>query len=142
VDWQIYARSEWVPITCHAPAHARMKKKILVLERDRDILEILTYILIERGYQVVSTQNEEEIFGHIATLSPDAILLDIINPSFEGTKLCRAIKAAETTKHIPVIVLSTNCTVETIKEACADDILAKPFDISELIDALEKQLIA
>lgn len=117
-----------------------MKKKILVLERDRDIVEILNYILIEKGYHVISTQMEGEMLDQIQALKPDAILLDIINPSFEGTKLCRTIKAMETTKHIPVIVLSTHAKAEAIKEAWADDILSKPFDISELVEILERQL--
>lgn len=117
-----------------------MKKKILVVERDRDILEIVSYILIERGYQVVSSQTEEGIFNKIKEFNPDAILLDVIKPSTEGTELCRAIKAAEGTKHIPVIVLSTHTRAAAIKEVCADEILPKPFDIDQLVDVLEKQL--
>jgi DNA-binding response OmpR family regulator len=118
-----------------------MKKKILVVEKDRDILEIVSYILIERGYQVVSSQTEEGIFNKIMEFNPDAILLDVIKPSAEGTELCRAIKATENTKHIPVIVLSTHTRAAAIKEVCADEILSKPFDIDQLVDVLEKQLI-
>ena len=119
-----------------------MKKKILVVERDKDILEIVTYILNERGYDVLSSQSEEGIFNQIIEFNPDVILLDIIQPSTQGTELCRKIKAAEKIKHIPVVVLSTHTKAQTIKEVCADDILQKPFDISELVDILEKQLIS
>lgn len=118
-----------------------MKKKVLVVERDKDILEIVTYILRDKGYDVLASQSEEGIFNQILTFKPDAILLDIIQPSDQGTELCRQIKAADNIKHIPVIVLSTHTKAASMKEVCADDILPKPFDISDLVDVLEKQLV-
>ena len=119
-----------------------MKKKILVVERDKDILEIVTYILKDKGYDVLASQSEEGILHQILTFNPDAILLDIIQPSDQGTELCRQIKAADKIKHIPVIVLSTHTNAASMKEVCADDILSKPFDISELVDILKKQLVS
>lgn len=85
-----------------------MKKRVLVVEKDRDILEIVTFILNERGCTVLPFQTEEGVYEKILELMPDAILLDIVKLSEFGTKLCRTIKEAEKTKHIPVIVLSTH----------------------------------
>lgn len=112
------------------------------MDRDKDILEIITYILTDRGYEVVSSPTEDGILKQILEFNPDAILLDIIRPSIEGTELCRAIKSTATTKHIPVIVLSTHTKVAAVKEVCADEIVPKPFDISELVHILERQLLS
>jgi DNA-binding response OmpR family regulator len=117
-----------------------MKKKILVVDRDKDILEIITYVLTDRGYEVISSRTEDGMLSQILNINPDAVLLDIIKPSIEGTELCRAIKGNNATKNIPVIVLSTHQKAAAVKEICADEIVAKPFDISELVETLEKQL--
>lgn len=117
-----------------------MKKKLMIVERDDDILHIISVIFEEKGYKVSAYKTEEGILSKIHDEQPDAVLLDIIRPTIEGTTLCRAIKETETTKHIPVIVLSTHIKLEQIKEVCADDVMAKPFDINELVEAVERQL--
>ncbi len=118
-----------------------MKKTIFVVENDTHILEIVTYILSERGYRVVPFQTEDGVFDRIAEDKPDAVLLDIIKPTEIGTELCRAIKEAETTRHIPVIILSTHPKAAVVKEICADEVLAKPFDVDELIAAVDEHLV-
>jgi DNA-binding response OmpR family regulator len=118
-----------------------MKKKILVLEKNKDILELIDIILTQEGYELDLISSEKEIFSHIKKFSPDAILLDIIQPTAEGTQVCEAIKAAEDTSHIPVIVLSTHPKAEIVKEICADEVVHKPFDISFLIAVIEQQLM-
>lgn len=118
-----------------------MKKRILIVENDKDIREILFIILSEEGYHANVLGTEERIFDHIRDFKPHIILLDIIHPTVEGTELCRAIKAAETTKHIPVIVLSTHFKIESVKEVCADEVVPKPFDVPQLLKAIEGELM-
>jgi DNA-binding response OmpR family regulator len=117
-----------------------MKKRILVVENNRDILELISLILTEEGYELSLFINETNIFEHIKTFEPDAILLDIVQPTLEGTELCRQLKAAEGTSHIPVIVLSTHPHIQKVKEICADEIVPKPFDIDGLLEVLQEQL--
>lgn len=117
-----------------------MKKKILIVENDKDIRDVISIILTEEGYQVNAFGTEKNIFNHIKDFNPDIILLDIIHPTQEGTHLCREIKAAEGTKHIPVIVLSTHLKIAAVKEVCADEVLAKPFDVPQLIKVIEGEL--
>jgi DNA-binding response OmpR family regulator len=119
-----------------------MKKKILVVEGDRDIREIISYILEEEGYEPILCYPEAEIIELIQLHEPDAILLDIIELSDRGTELCRSIKADKTTGHIPVIVLSTHSKIEKVKEVCADEVIRKPFDITVLLDVLKEQMAA
>ncbi|HUH33084.1 MAG TPA: response regulator [Daejeonella sp.] len=117
-----------------------MNAKILVVENDPDILQIISHVLADEGYKPIPCQNEYGIFDVISEQKPDAILLDVIRPTEQGTVLCREIKAAETTKHIPVIVLSTHAEIETVKEICADEVVKKPFDIDYLLAIIKEQL--
>jgi DNA-binding response OmpR family regulator len=120
-----------------------MKKKIIVVENDVAILEIVTTLLTDEGYDVMPLNNEDTIFEEIEQFEPHIILLDIIRPTEKGTLICRTLKADDKTKHIPVIVLSTYSQMaETIKKVCADEVVPKPFDICELLDAIESQLSA
>ncbi|MBC7912494.1 MAG: response regulator [Pyrinomonadaceae bacterium] len=117
-----------------------MKKKILVVESDEDICQIISYILSEEGYDTILCKTETGIFDIIHTNKPDVILLDVVKPTEQGTELCRAIKAAETTRHIPVVVLSTHAKAEEVKNLCADEVVKKPFDISALVNIVKEQL--
>lgn len=117
-----------------------MRKRILVVENNPDILELISLVLEEAGYEVDLFPNEKDIFDHIVKFQPDAILLDIIQPTVEGTELCRQIKEAEGTSHIPVIVLSTHPQIKKVKDVCADEVVAKPFDIDGLIEVVNEQL--
>ncbi|NEU06981.1 response regulator transcription factor [Flavihumibacter sp. R14] len=119
-----------------------MKKKIVVVENDRDICEIIFHILSEEGYETILCYTEKGAIDIIEMSMPDAILLDIIQPSEQGTALCRAIKAAETTRHIPVIVLSTYSKIAAVKQVCADEVVTKPFDITALLEVVKEQLAA
>jgi DNA-binding response OmpR family regulator len=118
-----------------------MKKKILVLEKNRDILELIDIILTQEGYEVDLISSDKDIFDHIENFRPDIILLDIIHPTIEGTAICTAIKSGKDTCHIPVIVLSTHPKAQIVKEICADEVVNKPFDVSLLTSVIEQQLM-
>lgn len=117
-----------------------MKKRILVVENNKDILDLISLVLDEAGYEVELYLSEGNIFEKITLFQPDAILLDIVKPTVEGTELCRQIKEAEGTSHIPVIVLSTHTQIHKVKEVCADETIEKPFDIDGLLEILDQQI--
>ena len=121
---------------------AKMKKKILVVESDRDIREIISYILKEEGYEPILCNPEADIIQMIQLNEPAAVFLDIMEITERGTELCRVLKAGKQTSHIPVIVLSTHPKIERVKEICADEVIKKPFDIDVLMDVLKEQLAA
>lgn len=120
----------------------QMKRKILVVEDDEDIRQIIFYVLSDEGFEPILCKNRDAIFEIIRTHQPDVILLDVVKPTDQGTELCRAIKAGEGTKHIPVIVLSTHFNIDDVKKVCADEVLKKPFDIDKLVDIVKEQLAA
>lgn len=117
-----------------------MKKRVLVVENNKDILDLISLVLDDAGYEVELYLNERNIFEQISIFKPDVILLDIVKPTVEGTELCRQIKAAEGTKHIPIVVLSTHPQIQKVKTVCADEVVEKPFDIDELVVTLQNQL--
>ena len=120
-----------------------MRKRILVVEDNPDILEFLELFLDECGYKVYSAESGEFIFQQIDELHPDLILLDMMLPGISGMDICHDLKNTQTTKHIPVIAMSAHPKVNaTIKDVCADEFIAKPFDLDNLTETIEKQLAA
>jgi DNA-binding response OmpR family regulator len=117
-----------------------MSKKIIVIEDDPDILDIMTYILIEEGYIVVASSNAkplEEVHMH----QPALILLDDRLLEGFGRDFCRKFKTNAKTRQFPIILMSANPGVDDLaRKSLADGYLAKPFDITVFID-LVKQFV-
>jgi CheY-like chemotaxis protein len=117
-----------------------MGKKILVADDDPAIVEATTLILEEFGYEVESTVDGETIYK-MEKEYPDLLLLDIWMSGQDGREICRYLKKAMLTKHIPIIMISASRDIkQSAKEAGADDFLAKPFNMEELIDKIESHI--
>ena len=112
------------------------KGKILIVEDDRDIAEMIEYNLMEEGYKTLSAFNGEDGVKLAKKESPDLIILDIMLPIIDGFEVCRILKKEQITSDIPVIILSAK-SQETDKivglELAADDYITKPFSPRELI---------
>jgi CheY-like chemotaxis protein len=114
--------------------------KILVVEDNKDILEVLDIILTDDGYEVISCSDGTAI-GNLKNINPGLILMDELLPGIKGSELCARVKADEDFKHIPVVLISAAQFIENIANKCgADAYVAKPFDITALSD-LVKDLI-
>ncbi|HEY4324429.1 MAG TPA: response regulator [Mucilaginibacter sp.] len=122
-----------------------MSKKILIVEDDELMLEVMTYILMSQGYDVVSAANGNEVFENIKLTHPDLIIMDAILPGLDGPEICQLLKLNRTTKNLPVIMCSgdEDSIERSLKQRGApNDILIKPFDINSLIEKIEYQLAA
>jgi DNA-binding response OmpR family regulator len=110
-------------------------KKILVVDDDKDIREIIIYVLQAEGYEVVALDNGEAVKGSVDAFRPDVILLDVQLGDMDGRDICRALKQQSSTQDIPIVMISASHGWPGLREKqCqADNFLAKPFDISELI---------
>lgn len=118
-----------------------MKKKILVAEDDRAILEVVKIILEQDGYETVYADREEVIRKILKEEKPDLILLDIWLGGSDGGKIAKSIKSDKQSKQIPIIMISANNETEKItREAGADDFLLKPFNIDDLLHIVRKYL--
>lgn len=121
-----------------------MAKKILIVDDNALMIEVMTYILINCGYEVIALSNGIEAINNIKAIHPDLIILDAFLPGINGREICQLLKLNKTTSSLPVIICSGD---ENINEAlqqkgAPDDILQKPFDITCLIEKVEYQLAA
>ncbi len=121
-----------------------MQKKILIVDDNMLMIEVMSYILINNGYEVVAASSSTEVFDYIRANHPDLVILDAILPGMNGREICQLIKLNKTTRNLPVIMCSGDETIgEALKQNGApDDILQKPFDINNLIEKVEYQLAA
>lgn len=119
-------------------------QRILAVDDDKDILEILKYILEDSGYHVETLEDGQYLFDKIKELDPHLIILDIMLGNMDGRELCRDIKTKDETRDIPVILLSASHVVKDgfKQNGNPDDFIAKPFDISALLNSIQRQLAA
>ena len=113
------------------------RKKILVVDDEPDILEFLQVILEEEGYAVITTDKGEYVEALNNGGLPDLILLDMLLSGKDGREIVKQLKSQEKTKHIPVIMFSAHPSAEeTARKAGADDFLAKPFEMDQLLEKI------
>jgi two-component system phosphate regulon response regulator PhoB len=117
-------------------------RRILAVDDDSDILEVLQYILEDSGYEVITLADGHNLFDKIKESQPDLILLDIMLGNLDGRDLCKSVKARIETHDIPVILISASHEVsKTLNQIGApDDFIAKPFDIDVLLRSIHRQL--
>ncbi|WP_245447166.1 response regulator transcription factor [Mucilaginibacter celer] len=115
-------------------------KKIMIADDDPGIVDAVEIILDFEGYEVSSTANGATVLAMESGL-PDLLLLDIWMSGSDGRDVCRELKNKELTKKMPVIMISASHDIEkSAFEAGADDFLAKPFDIDDLLTKIKKLL--
>lgn len=120
------------------------EKKILVVDDDRAILEMLRDVLTYYGYDVNILSRGDRVFEKIDEYHPDLILMDIMLAGMDGRIICHAIKSYKTTSDIPVILISAteNGASCLTKDGAPDDFVPKPFNVDDLIGKIEHQLAA
>ncbi len=113
-----------------------MNKKIILIEDDKDLQEIIKYNFSKEKYDVVLCSDGEEALDLIKHEMPDLVILDWMLPNLSGVEILRQIRASKNLKKIPIIMLTAR-TEESDKlrafDTGADDYITKPFSNSELI---------
>lgn len=113
-----------------------VNNKILVVEDDEHIIELLKFNLEKNNYQVIIAKDGEEGIEKVKEIEPDLVLLDLMLPKIDGTKVCMKIKNDEKFVDIPIIMLTAKSD-EMDKvlglEIGADDYVTKPFSVRELL---------
>ena len=121
--------------TSKAPA----REKILVVEDEEDILELISYNLNREGYRVSTATTGEEGLRLAMRDKPDLIVLDLMLPGIDGIEVCRRLKADPQVRYIPVVMVTAKgeeADVVTGLELGADDYLTKPFSPKVLVARL------
>ena|ERR1700744_1456856 len=115
-----------------------MAKKVLIVENDEDIRNIVGYILENEGYDVAGCDCTLE---NLLTIPADLILLDEWVNQKAGAMLCKEIKTVERLRQVPVIIFSTAVDIERIAADCqANGYVHKPFDLDTLVTEVRKFL--
>ncbi|RFZ94830.1 DNA-binding response regulator [Mucilaginibacter conchicola] len=115
-------------------------RKALVVDDDPNIRDIIMMVLDMEGYVVTGLDNGHQVIQVAKLEHPDIVLLDVMLGDADGREICRALKTDPATEAIPVLIVSaTHGTADLKTSSCgANDHLAKPFDIRELIARVKK----
>ena len=119
-----------------------MNKRILIIDDDEDILDILDTIFRDEGFEVI-VSNTGEAANHIHVIHPDIILLDvrIEGSPKRGDQICAEIKAQYPEDNYPVVLVSAETNLAVLANECgADFYIKKPFDIYDMLLQVKKCL--
>ncbi len=112
------------------------RQKIVVIEDEPDILEVVEYNLSREGFQVITATTGDRGLDAVSREAPDLVLLDLFLPGIDGIEVCRKIKMDPMTQRIPIIMVSAKGEESDIVLGLgvgADDYVTKPFRPKELI---------
>jgi DNA-binding response OmpR family regulator len=109
---------------------------ILVADDEEDVRELVTYRLTRSGYDVIGAVDGQEAFELASERAPDLMVLDVMMPRLDGYELTRRLRAEESLRSVPVILLTARSHETDVSrgfEVGADDYLRKPFNPDELV---------
>jgi two-component system, OmpR family, phosphate regulon response regulator PhoB len=138
--WRLHCHPSPTPasLRCHTvgvPGVEQMAK-ILVIEDEPDLQQVLDYNLKQAGHEVIAAQGGEVGLSLAREQRPDLVLLDLMLPDLSGTEVCKSLKDSEVTRPIPVIMLTARGEeIDRVVgfELGADDYVVKPFSVRELL---------
>jgi DNA-binding response OmpR family regulator len=109
--------------------------RIFVIDDDKDLLRVVKSLLLKRGYDVSTFFDWNLANNAIKFSEPQLILLDVFLSGIDGLDICQKLKASHFTRHIPILLFSAYPKIaETaIHDYGADDFIAKPFEVGDLI---------
>jgi len=118
-----------------------MREKVLVVDDEFEIRDVLSRFLTEEGYEIILASNGEEALELVERENPQVVLLDILMPGIGGIETCKRLKENEKTRFIPVIMATAlwDKLSEAI-DAGAEDFVTKPFNLTELSHRVESIL--
>lgn len=119
------------------------KHKILVVEDERSLVEVLSYNLLREGYEVVTASDGQDGLRKAQSILPDLMILDLMLPVIDGLQVCRELRADPRTSSILILMLTAKS--EEVDEIVgfsmgADDYVAKPFKVKPLIHRVKALL--
>lgn len=112
------------------------QKKILVVDDEKDIVELIAYNLEQEGFTVLRAYDGQAAWKTVKTEKPDLVVLDLMLPGISGLDVCKLIRRHTETENLPVIMLTAKSDqIDKILglELGADDYMTKPFSVRELI---------
>ncbi len=117
--------------------------KVLLVEDDRPLAEIVEYNLTTNGYEVIRCSDGQDALNQVRLKSPDIILLDVMIPVMDGLEVCRRLRSSPETSEIPILILTAKSEeVDQIVgyKVGADDYVTKPFSVRVLMERVKSLL--
>jgi two-component system, OmpR family, phosphate regulon response regulator PhoB len=109
-------------------------KKVLIIEDEKDLAELLAFNLEKEGYGATCVHDGKLGLQRAATDLPDLILLDLMLPGVLGTEVCKALRKEPRTSRIPIIMITAKGDeIDRVFEVGADDYIVKPFSMREVV---------
>ena len=122
----------------------KVVKQILCVEDEPEMIDLIRLILNRRGFEVSGAAGGVEGLSKIREIHPDLVLLDLMMPDLDGWEVYQQMKAEESMRDIPVIVITAKAQsidkVLGLHIAKVDDYIAKPFSPQELLSSVDKVL--
>lgn len=118
-------------------------KKILIVDDEPDIVEVLKYPLEANGYECICAYDGETGLKHAKELMPDLMILDVMLPKINGFKISRLLKYDAKYKDIPILMVTARSQDNDKligEETGADEYITKPFQIDEILEKVKKYL--
>ena len=124
-------------------SNAAPKKKILIIDDEKEMVQVETLRLEAYGYEVSVAYDGESGLARARSERPDLIILDIVLPKIGGYELCRMLKQDAACQRIPIILVSAldqKYDTDLGKKVGADDFFTKPFEPRILVDKIKELL--
>ena len=118
-------------------------KKILIVDDEADIIEILQFVLEAQGYECITAMDGEEGLKLAKELLPDLIILDVMMPKINGYKISRLLKYDAKYKNIPILMITARSQEEDKnigEETGVDEYITKPFQVDYVLQKVKSYL--
>ena len=122
-----------------------MPNRVVVVDDDKEVQEIITFALSRHGFEVVVASNGQQLQDVLATTTPDLIILDVMMPGLDGYQIFGSLRKNAATQHVPVIIMTAHA--ENIYERISLDLgaavhITKPFHPLDLVGKVQRLLQA
>lgn len=111
---------------------------ILVVDDEISIVEMLSIVLEEEGYEVITANNGQEGLNRLQSALPAVVMSDVMMPVLDGRELCRRMQADQRLKSIPLVLMSAQRSSSHLKDCKYAAILKKPFEINEMLQTVAR----
>ena len=118
-------------------------KKVLIVDDEVDVVEVVTVLLEHEGYQIMKAYDGKEALEIVEKETPDLIILDIMMPEIDGVEVCRRLRQRDELKEVPIVMFSAKLSAIDKKEsfdAGADGFISKPFNARGFIAGIKTYL--
>lgn len=118
----------------------KAKRKILIIEDDEYVSELLTYLLQQNeANETLVVADGRKALETVEEEVPDIIFLDFMLPGMDGMEICRRLKKNEKTRPVPIVLMSSSLRLNEIKkeEIGADYVIAKPFNMTDILNIID-----